>query len=207
MAPFPHSRSDMTIRPMPAHSQSTFPRQRHASILVSGILGFAAGATFLCNIVVLSGMSWPMIGLMLCVSGTLEIHTNWQVRGIVPPILSMLAVTFYLAFGLLALLVPTPRLTALALIFFMGFFAVGTLRSYCGYALQPAGGGWRWLIAGGGITMTLASYLMVRWPYNGLEVVGQLLALDLLVHGLVLIGFSLPFHRPAPKSDAERQKR
>lgn len=164
--------------------------RQEGNILVVGILTASAGLMFFCNVVVANGISWAVIGLILCTTSLLQGITASQLRE-TPQLLSWSAMTvFYLAFGLFALTGLSARFTALSLVFFAGVAVIGVLRSYCGYILQFATG-WRWLAAGGMATLAIGSSLMLKWPVQELQLTGTLLAVDLMSYGASQIGFSL----------------
>lgn len=164
---------------------------RQGNILVIGILTAATGVTFTCNIMAASGVSWAMIGLILCAIGGLQAYAARQFSSHLPSLPWILAIVFFIAFGLLALAHPSGRLSGMSLVFFGGLIAVGGLRIHCGHVLQSSGRGWRWLAVAGSTTMAIGSFLMARWPTNDMAFAGQLLALDLAAYGVGLVGFAL----------------
>lgn len=186
-----------TGKTTPSCRKTALLRQRQGALLVAGILVTAAGFVFFCHIMAVTTVSFPVIGLLLCATGPLQLLVGCQIKGHVPFALLALATAFYMVFGLLALTEPSSRFAALSLIFFTGIIATGAVRSSCGYLLQFAGRGWRWLVAGGSITMAIGCFLIVRWPFNDLALAGRLLAFDLAAYGITLIGFSLHLGRVA----------
>ncbi|TWF58971.1 HdeD family acid-resistance protein [Neorhizobium alkalisoli] len=196
-----------TTRPASYPQQTTLLKERQGNILVTGILVTAAGMTFFCNIVAVAGVSWQVIGLMLLTTGLLQFHASWQIRERVPSVMWGTTVALYAAFGVLAFINPSTRIAALSLAFFAGLIATGTMRCCCGYVLQAAGRGWRWLVTGGGFTIAMGSLLMAGWPYNDLATAGRLLALDLTAYGLSLVGFALYLGSDVTKGRAKKRLR
>lgn len=97
-----------SVRNLPAARTLVTLKRRQATILVMGIMTAAAGFMFSCNVVALNVVSWPVIGLILCVTGLLQLVIAWQFRERMQlPAWGMVA-TFYLFFGLFALTSP-PR--------------------------------------------------------------------------------------------------
>lgn len=179
-----------SVRNLPAARTLVTLKRRQATILVMGIMTAAAGFMFSCNVVALNVVSWPVIGLILCVTGLLQLVIAWQFRERMQlPAWGMVA-TFYLFFGLFALTSPPPQLAILALFFFACVIATGAMRCYCGYIFLDMRG-CHWLIAGGAPAIGIGGFLALQWPHGDLELAGLLMALDLGLYGVSLIGFSL----------------
>ncbi len=177
-------------RNLPADAYIALLKNRQGNILAIGIAAAATGMLFLCNIITLPAASWQVIGVMLCVTGMLQLSAAWQVRGRMQFVAWGFVVAFHLFFGLFAFTTPSGRFAVLAVVFFLGVIATGILRIGCACLLRPARGRF-WLAAGCVPTILIGVFLLSQWPANDLSIAAGLLALDLAAFGLSLVGFSL----------------
>lgn len=170
-------------------------RRRQGTILVTGIMTFASGTIFLCNIAALATTSWSVIGLMLCVTGAMQLFAALQIRQRIGLLALLPVIAFYVLFGTFCLTGPSHRFVYLNLVFFTGLVATGALRICCGCAMRRTNGA-GWLVAAGLVTVAIGMVLIARWPENSLSMTGALIAIDLMVYGLGFIAFVLCLNRP-----------
>ncbi len=173
----------------------TVLKKRQGTILVMGIMIFAFGTTFLCNIAALAAASWSVIGLMLCVTGVLQFFVALQMREQISFLVWMPVVAFYVLFGAFSLTDPPHRFALMNLIFLAGLTITGVLRSYSGFVIRRTRRG-SWLVATGLFTIAIGAALISQWPNNSLSVAATLMAMDLIVYGLGFIWFSLGLDKP-----------
>lgn len=173
----------------------TVLKKRQGTILVMGIMIFAFGTIFLCNIAALAAASWSVIGLMLCVTGVMQFSVALQMRERIGLLFWMPVVAFYVLFGAFALTDPPHRFASMNLVFLAGLTITGVLRTYSGLVMRRTRRG-SWLIATGLVTTAIGGALISQWPNNSLSVAATMIAMDLMVYGLGFVGFSLGLDQP-----------
>lgn len=165
-------------------------RRRRDRILVVGVFILEAGIIFLLSSAFAVAMPLAVVGLLITVTGLLQLCATYQIREHVLLPAWVLITAFYLAFGLFCLSEPIGRFAILALIFTVGMLGAGFMRIACGLRMRASLGS-DWLVAGGACTVLVAGFLIVRWPNVGIDTAAMLLSLDMMLYGASLIAFAL----------------
>lgn len=154
-----------------------------------GIVMIGAGVLVLGDVVVASLLSAKFIGLMAIVAGGFEIvHAFWT-KGWGSLVWHLLLGALYVAFGFT--MVSQPAAGALVLTFVLGLIilASGVVRIFL--ALRR----WEelsWMMLISGAFGVAAGFIILSgWPITGLWVLGLLLGVDLIVHGVAWLTYGL----------------
>jgi uncharacterized membrane protein HdeD (DUF308 family) len=153
-----------------------------------GIVLILAGMFVLGDIVTASLISAIFIGVAAIIAGGFEIvHAFWT-KGWGGFLWQILLGVLYLAFGFV--LVSQPASGALVLTYMLGLLLLvsGLLRMFIGLRHWSEGG---WIMLFSGALGAIAGLvILARWPASGLWVLGLLLGIDLISHGIAWLTFA-----------------
>src|SRR4051812_1945741 len=177
------------------HVRTFGPRSRWTCALL-GVVMIAAGVLALGDIVFATIISVKLIGLAAILVGAFEIvHAFWS-KGWGGFLWQILLGVLYFAFGVV--LVSQPVSGALVLTYMLGLILLisGFVRLFLGFRHWNAGG---WLLLLSGIVGAIAGLVIISgWPTTGLWVLGLLLGVDLLAHGVAWLAYAwIPAARTA----------
>jgi uncharacterized membrane protein HdeD (DUF308 family) len=156
--------------------------------LVLGIVLLIAGVFVLGDAVLASVVSAIFIGWAILIAGIIEIAHAFSAREWKGFLLDLLVGILYIAGGWI--LVSNPLAATISLTLALGIIWIvsGLFRIVLASALWREGG---WAILFSGLLAVLAGGLILaEWPASGLWVLGFLLGIDLIVHGIAWIGYS-----------------
>jgi uncharacterized membrane protein HdeD (DUF308 family) len=175
--------SAYSSRPVPASSAPPL----WARILL-GVVFIVAGILVLGDLTLATLISTLFIGAMAIAAGAFEIvHAFWT-KGWGGFVWQILLGAAYIVIGLV--LVTQPVGGALVLTWVLGvvFVASGIARLYVGFRNRGNVG---WLLALSGLLGVVAGVvILVQWPMTGLWVIGFLLGVDLVLHGIGWLVFA-----------------
>ncbi|HMM90591.1 HdeD family acid-resistance protein [Bradyrhizobium sp.] len=147
-----------------------------------GLVMIAAGVLVLGDIMLVTLISTIFIGWVSIFTGAFEvIHAFWT-KGWGGFLWQVLLGILYIAFGIV--LVSQPATSALILTYVLGLVLVvsGFVRILLGITHWREAG---WIILLSGVFGVLAGLVILTgWPVTGLWVIGFLLGVDLIAHGL-----------------------
>jgi uncharacterized membrane protein HdeD (DUF308 family) len=153
-----------------------------------GIVLMLAGILVLGDVALATLISTVVIAVLAIVAGTFEIAHAFWTKGWGGFIWQILLGTLYIAFGVI--LWSQPLTGALIVTYMLGLLLVasGLVRMLLSYRYwQDAG----WIMLASGIFGVLAGALIIaRWPMSGLWVLGLLLGIDLLSHGMAWLVYA-----------------
>jgi uncharacterized membrane protein HdeD (DUF308 family) len=150
--------------------------------VLAGIVLILAGLVVLGDVVVASIISAMLIGITAIVAGAFEIvHAFWT-KGWGRFIWQIFLGILYVAFGLV--LVSQPLSSAVFLTYVLGLLLVasGLIRIFLGMRHRREAG---WIMVLSGVLGVIVGFIILaRWPASGLWVLGLLLGIDLISHGI-----------------------
>jgi uncharacterized membrane protein HdeD (DUF308 family) len=156
--------------------------------LVLGIVLLIAGVFVLGDAVLASVVSALFIGWAILIAGIIEIVHAFSAREWKGFLLDLLLGALYIAGGWILVSNPLAATISLTLALGIIWIASGIFRIVLASALWREGG---WGILFSGLLAVLAGGLILaEWPASGLWVLGFLLGIDLIVHGIAWIGYS-----------------
>jgi len=167
---------------------------RWACILL-GIVMILAGFLVLGDVVLFTVISTLFIGWMAIIAGAFEVVHSFWTKGWGGFVWQLLLGLLYVAFGVAV--VSQPVTSAFILTYFLGlvFFISGVIRILMGMSRWQRSG---WIMVASGIFGILAGLIILTgFPATGLWVLGLLLAVDLITHGVGWLSYGW---RPAMRA-------
>jgi len=154
-----------------------------------GIVMIGAGLLVLGDVALASLLSAKFIGVMAIIAGGYEIvHAIWT-KGWGSFIWHILLGALYAAFGFMMLSQPAAGALVLTLVLGMILAASGIVRIFL--ALRHWGE-LSWILLISGACGVVAGFIILSgWPATGLWVLGLLLGVDLIVHGVAWLTYGL----------------
>ena len=153
-----------------------------------GIVLIGAGILVLGDVVVATLISAMFIGVVAIIAGAFEIvHAFWT-KGWGGFAWQIILGILYIAFGFM--LVSQPVAGALALTYVLGLLLVvsGIVRIAIGIK-HLKNSDWTMLISGI-LGLVAGLVILTGWPITGLKVLGFLLGIDLVVHGIAWLVYA-----------------
>ncbi len=136
------------------------------------------------------------IGALLLVAGIFQIVHSFMDRGWGSFLLHLLAGVLYVIGGLLIMDEPLQGAVVITILVSAALIVGGVLRMVIAVRHRPEQG-WVWLLIGGLISLVVGVMLYAMLPWSGLWVVGTLIAVELIVHGVGWLQFGLALKRNA----------
>ena len=158
------------------------------SRMLLGTVLIFAGVFVLGDVMVATLISAIFIGIVAIIAGAFEIIYAFWTKGWGRFLWQIFLGILYVAFGLT--LVSEPVSGALTLTFILGLLLVvsGSVRIF--FALRHwSERGWTMLLSGV-LGLVAGLVILAKWPMSGLLVLGILLGIDLIVHGVAWLTFS-----------------
>jgi uncharacterized membrane protein HdeD (DUF308 family) len=152
-----------------------------------GIVLILAGLFVLGDVALATLISTVFIAAVAIVAGGFEIVHAFWIKGWGAFIWRIVLGVLYIAFGLV--LLNRPVAGALALTYALGLllFASGIVRIFLSFKYWSEGG---WLMLISGIIGVLAGLVILAgWPVTGLWVLGFVLGIDLISHGIAWLAY------------------
>jgi uncharacterized membrane protein HdeD (DUF308 family) len=158
--------------------------------ILLGIVFIVAGAFVLGDLALATLISTIFIGAMAIAAGAFEIVHSFWTKGWGGFLWQIFLGLAYIVIGFILLTQPVGGALVLTWVLGIVFVASGIARAYVGVR-NRAQSGWLLLISGLlGIFVGLV--ILVGWPATGLWVIGFLLGIDLVLHGVGWLVFARP---------------
>jgi len=136
------------------------------------------------------------LGALLLVGGVFQIVHAFMNRGWRGFVLHLLVGVLYAIGGFLLMDEPLQGSLLVTILLAIALMVGGALR--IGIAMQHRDmPGWGLMLAGGVISLLVGVLLYATLPWSGLWVVGTLIAVELIVHGVSWLQFGLALRRTA----------
>jgi uncharacterized membrane protein HdeD (DUF308 family) len=136
------------------------------------------------------------IGALLLVAGAFQIVHAFMNRGWGAFALHLLVGVLYVFGGLMLMDEPVQGSLIITILVAAALIVGGVLRIVIGVQHRHMPG-WGLLVAGGVISLLVGLMLYLMLPWSGLWVVGTLIAVELIVHGVSWIQFGLALRKTA----------
>lgn len=154
------------------------------------LLGFYASY----NIFIATIASVFTVGVLMLISGILQIIHAFYVKSWSNFIWLVLTGLVYAAAGIMAFMNPVLASTILTFLLAAALVGVGVLRIVAGLNARPAKG-WGWILFSGIITLLAGIVIAIGWPVNSLWILGMFLAVDLIIQGWAMAAFGFALKR------------
>jgi uncharacterized membrane protein HdeD (DUF308 family) len=129
-------------------------------------------------------------GVFFLVAGAAEIGIGMQAQGWSRFFLWVIGGLLYLAVGMICILNPLLASTVLTLALGAGLIAAAVVRIYLAFQL-PADASRAMVLLAGAVTGLLGLVIIAHWPADSVYILGTLLGIDLIFHGVGWIQFGL----------------
>jgi len=168
-------------------------RRKWASITAFGVLLVVLGFAALFFSLVATIATVTLNGVLFLVGGAAEICIGMQTRSLDRFFLWVIGGVLYLAVGVICIANPFLASVALTLLLGAGLIAAGLVRLYLAATL-PAGQPRILVFVAAAASILLGLVIVSRWPLDSLYVLGTLLGVDLLFHGVGWVSFGVGLH-------------
>lgn len=153
-----------------------------------GIVLVVAGIFVLSDVVMATIISAILIGVAAIIAGGFEIvHAFWT-KGWGGFLWQLCLGILYLAFGLVLVSQPVSGAVVLTYVLGMLLFASGLIRIFLGLRHSSDIGGI--MVFSGALALVAGLVIISRWPMSGLWILGTLLGIDLILHGIAWLAFA-----------------
>jgi uncharacterized membrane protein HdeD (DUF308 family) len=168
-------------------------RGKWAAITAFGVLLVVLGAAALFFSLIATIATVTLNGLLFLIAGAAEIGIGMHSRGWGQFFLWVIGGILYLAAGALCIVNPLLASVVLTLFLGAGLIAAGAVRAYLAARL-PAGQPRGLLFLAAAVTILLGLIIVSHWPSDSVYVLGTLLGVDLLFHGVGWVSFGMGLH-------------
>ena len=129
-------------------------------------------------------------GVFFLIAGLAEIAIGMHSRSWRPFFLWVIGGLLYLAAGVICIVNPVFASVVLTLLLGAGLIAAGVLRVVLGLRL-PSDEPRMLVFVAGAVTIALGLIIVSHWPMDSVYVLGTLLGVDLLFHGVGWVSFGV----------------
>jgi uncharacterized membrane protein HdeD (DUF308 family) len=154
-----------------------------ALLAIAGVIAFG-------SLVATTIVTVATVGLMLVVAGGIEILHGLRAQAWGRFLWGMLSGAVTVLGGIFAIVDPLLASAAITLLIGLMLIVGGAFRIVLGVSLRHSES-WVWVVLGGLVTLLCGVLIASRWPFSSLWVIGALLAVNLIIHGVTWIQFGL----------------
>jgi uncharacterized membrane protein HdeD (DUF308 family) len=168
-------------------------RGKWAAITAFGVLLVVLGFAALFFSLIATIATVTLNGVLFLIAGGAEIGIGMHSRGWGRFFLWVLGGLLYIAAGVLCIANPLLASVVLTLILGAGLIAAGLVRAYLATQLpedRPRG----LVFLAAFVTILLGLIIVTHWPLDSIFVLGTLLGVDLLFHGVGWVSFGMGLH-------------
>ena len=167
-----------------------------AAITAFGVLLVVLGAAALVFSLAATIATVTLNGVLFLIAGAAEIGIGMHSRGWGQFFLWVVSGLLYIAAGILCIVNPIFASVVLTLLLGAGLIAAGVVRGYLATQLPPDQPRALVFLAAA-VTIVLGLIIVSRWPFDSIYVLGTLLGVDLLFHGVGWVSFGMGLHSRA----------
>jgi len=168
-------------------------RAKWASIAAFGVLLVVLGFAALFFSLIATIATVTLNGVLFLIGGAAEIAIGMHSRSWSRFFLWVIGGALYLAAGVICIVNPVLASVVLTLMLGAGLIAAGLVRVYLATEL-PAGQPRLLVFVAASVTILLGLIIVNRWPLDSVYVLGTLLGVDLLCHGVGWVSFGMGLH-------------
>lgn len=183
--------SDLT-----ASNDRSRPRTGWRWFVALGIAQLVLGIIAWFDVIAFTIAGVIFIGAVLLVAGVFQIIHAFMDREWVAFVLHLLVGVLYVIGGFLLMAEPLEGSVVITILVAAALTIGGILRIVIAVQHRHMPG-WGLLLAGGVISLLIGLMLYLTLPWSGLWVVGTLIAVELIVHGVSWVQFGLALRRTA----------
>jgi uncharacterized membrane protein HdeD (DUF308 family) len=171
-------------------------RGKWAAITAFGVLLVVLGVAALVFSLAATIATVTLNGVLFLIAGGAEIGIGMHSRGWGRFFLWVVGGLLYIAAGVLCIVNPVLASVALTILLGAGFIAAGAVRAYLATEL-PADQPRALVFIAAAVTIVLGLIIVSHWPLDSVYVLGTLLGVDLLFHGVGWVSFGMGLHSRA----------
>jgi uncharacterized membrane protein HdeD (DUF308 family) len=168
-------------------------RGKWAAITAFGVLLVALGAAALFFSLIATIVTVTLNGVLFLIAGAAEIGIGMHSREWGRFFLWVIGGLVYIAAGILCIVNPVVASVALTLLLGAGLIAAGVVRTFLAFQL-PADHPRALVFLAAAVTILLGLIIVTLWPLDSVYVLGTLLGVDLLFHGVGWVSFGVGLH-------------
>ena len=183
--------SDLT-----ASGSGSRPRTRWGWFVALGIAQLLLGIIAWFDVIAFTIAGVIFIGALLVVAGVFQIVHAFMDREWGGFALHLLVGVLYVVGGFLLMDDPLPGAVVVTILVAAALIVGGILRIVIGVRHRHMPG-WGLMLVGGVISLVVGVMLYLMLPWSGLWVVGTLIAIELIMHGVSWIQFGLTLRKTA----------
>jgi uncharacterized membrane protein HdeD (DUF308 family) len=165
-------------------------RGKWAAIAAFGVLLAVLGVAAIAFSVFATVATVTLNGILFLVAGVAEIGIGMHARTWGRFFLWVVGGVLYLAAGVLCVVNPGLASVVLTLFLGAGLIAAGVVRLLLGFQL-PAAESRGLVFVASAVTILLGLIIVTHWPLDSVYVLGTLLGVDLLFHGVGWVAFGV----------------
>ena len=171
-------------------------RGKWAAITAFGVLLVVLGVAALFFSLIATIVTVTLNGVLFLIAGAAEIGIGMHSREWGRFFLWVIGGLVYIAAGLLCIVNPVLASAALTLLLGVGLIAAGVVRAFLAFQL-PADHPRILVFLAAAVTILLGLIIVMHWPLDSVYVLGTLLGVDLLFHGVGWVSFGAGLHARA----------
>jgi uncharacterized membrane protein HdeD (DUF308 family) len=182
--------SNMETSPHSVGAAIEHLRGKWAAITAFGVLLVVLGFAALFFSLIATIATVTLNGVLFLIAGAAEIGIGMHSRGWGRFFIWVIGGVLYVAAGVLCIVNPLLASVVLTLVLGAGLIAAGALRAYLGTQLpadEPRG----LIFLAAAVTILLGLIIVSHWPSDSVYVLGTLLGVDLLFHGVGWVSFGI----------------
>jgi uncharacterized membrane protein HdeD (DUF308 family) len=168
-------------------------RGKWAAITAFGVLLVALGVAALVFSLIATIVTVTLNGVLFLIAGAAEIGIGMHSREWGRFFLWVIGGLVYIAAGILCIVNPVVASVALTLLLGAGLIAAGVVRTFLAFQL-PADHPRALVFLAAAVTILLGLIIVTLWPLDSVYVLGTLLGVDLLFHGVGWVSFGVGLH-------------
>jgi uncharacterized membrane protein HdeD (DUF308 family) len=165
-------------------------RGKWAAITAFGVLLVVLGVAALFFSLIATIATVTLNGILFLIAGAAEIGIGMHSRDWGRFFLWVIGGLVYIAAGVVCIVNPVLASVALTLLLGAGLIAAGVVRAYLAFQL-PADHPRALVFLAAAVTILLGLIIVSHWPLDSVYVLGTLLGVDLLFHGVGWVSFGM----------------
>jgi uncharacterized membrane protein HdeD (DUF308 family) len=185
-----------TMSDITASNAAPRPRTRWGWFVALGIAQIVLGVIAWFDVIAFTIAGVVFIGAMLVVAGVFQVVHAFMDRDWRAFILDLLVGVLYVIGGFLLMAEPVQGSLVITILVAIALIIGGILRIVMSIQHRHMAG-WIMMFVSGLISLLVGVMLYLTLPWSGLWVVGTLIAVELIVHGVSWLQFGLTLRRTA----------
>ena len=135
------------------------------------------------------------LGFLLLIGGGAQVVHLFRSKGWKSTLLHLLIALLYIFAGICVVTNPVAASITLTLVFAWILIVIGIFRIFIAFQARQYKN-WHWLLLGGFVSVLFGLVIINDWPASGLFVIGIIIAIEMIIHGIGLIffGYGLKHH-------------